>query len=99
MYALQVNYTEVQSAVREMKTTINSSDIAAEYDGMLGAFTQSKGDEAKSLCDLIKADKAMVEAYDSALIKLLDSVLTAAQTFSELDAQKAAAMSKSGTTR
>jgi uncharacterized protein YukE len=98
MSVLLIDYSSVASSVSEIKGTINNSGIVGEYDTLLSAFTESKGDEAKAIKALVKADKAMVEELNDTLNKILDSILTAAEEFSQLDTQNANHINKGGVT-
>lgn len=91
---LDVDVTEVRTAINEIKDLISKSEVLDGYDKLIDKFADSKGDQATAIQDLVKAEKGMTEETLATLSRLSSSIKTAAETFSQMDVQQAAEMAK-----
>lgn len=87
MADIKVNQTEVKSVVSAATSAINESqaDVSGNYSKLIGAFTESSGEEADALRQLANREQEMITALNGTLEQFAKSIQFAAEQLGELD--------------
>jgi len=97
MGSLKIDYSAVESTVNSIKSTVSGSNVVSDYDSLLSGFTESKGDQAKALRSLLRAEKAMAKQLNTTLIKFAGSIQSAVSEFKNMDTRGSRAVQQGGT--
>ena len=97
MGSLKIDYSAVESTVNSIKSTVSGSNIVSDYDSLLSGFTESKGDQAKAMRSLLKAEKALAKQLNTTLTKFADNIQSAVNEFKNMDVRGSRAIKQGGT--
>ena len=85
--SLQIDYDAVKAKVESVYNKIANSSVGTDYDALISTFSESKGEQASAIRQLLRAEKSMIEKYNEVLVHFAYSIKSAALNFNDFDSK------------
>jgi type VII secretion effector (TIGR04197 family) len=82
---IYIDYNAVASTVSDITGKIDSSSLTSDYATMESALSDSKGDAAKAIKGLLKAEKALIKQLSTTMRQMAMNIQSAAEEFKTED--------------
>ena len=82
---LKIDYEVVEGTVRSVSNMINNSNVTEDYTALVSGFTESKGDQAEAIKDLLRAEGELTRQLNTTLGKFANKIKMASDEFKRLD--------------
>jgi len=82
---IEINYAAVASSVAKIKSTVGESHVISAYERAISGFSESKGEQAEALKELLKAEKELAVQLNKTLLKFANSIQSAADELKTVD--------------